>query len=63
MKVQVDSSKCTGHGRCHAAAPRVYELDDEGYCSIVTLDVPPALAAQARDGADDCPEQAITIGE
>ena len=63
MKVQVDSSKCAGHARCNAIAPLVYKLDDDGYCSITTEDVPPALEGKARDGAADCPERAISVEE
>jgi len=61
MKVTVDKEKCTGHARCAVFGPDVYELDDDGYCAIGTLEVPTALEDQAKHGALNCPERAITI--
>jgi ferredoxin len=61
MKVHVNTAACTGHARCNATAPQVYELDDEGFCAVSDLDVPPDLEKAAASGADACPERAITI--
>jgi ferredoxin len=64
VKVRVDDAACEGHGRCYALAPDVFESDDHGHC-IVTLPEPGtgALEAAARRGAENCPEQAITVDE
>lgn len=61
MKVRVDSEVCTGHGRCYVLAPDVFGADDYGHCVIVHEEVGDALAAQARTGAENCPERAITL--
>ncbi len=61
MKIAVDKDRCTGHARCYATAPDVYQLDDLGYCAITELTVPPELEQQASAGAGACPERAITI--
>lgn len=61
MRVSVDLDICTGHGRCYALAPEVFDADDDGYCSPKFSDVPPALEEQARLGARNCPEEAITV--
>jgi len=61
VRVTVDTSACVGHARCNAVAPDVYDLDDEGYAKPLDGDVPSALEAQARQGADACPERAITL--
>jgi ferredoxin len=63
MRVRVDREKCTGHGRCYALAPEVYEADDEGYCVIPNENVAAELADVARRGALNCPEDAIEIHE
>jgi ferredoxin len=63
MKVTVDNAKCTGHARCFATAPDVFELDDEGYNAHAAYDVSPGLEQHARDGAAACPERAITVVE
>ena len=63
MKVRVDDAVCTGHGRCYALAPDVFEPDDYGHCVIVLPDgeVPPELEDQARVGQANCPELAISL--
>jgi ferredoxin len=62
VKVVVDKAKCSGHARCAALGPDVYPLDDEGYNALVgETEIAPGLEAQARDGAEGCPERAITI--
>jgi ferredoxin len=70
VKVLVDDSVCTGHGRCYALAPDVFAPDDYGHCALVhagdgaaEADVPDVLADAARLGRDNCPEQAITLSE
>ncbi|HEX3964460.1 MAG TPA: ferredoxin [Trebonia sp.] len=61
MKIEVNAALCSGHARCNAAAPEIYELDDSGFCAITTLDVTPDQEAAAVRGAGACPERAITI--
>ena len=63
MRIEVDGDTCTGHGRCYTLAPEVFESDDGGYCATRGLDVPPRLEDQARVGARNCPERAITVIE
>ena len=56
---------CTGHGRCLAIAPDVYDLDEQGYNEHAgqTIDIEPGHEDSARAGADACPERAIIIIE
>jgi ferredoxin len=61
--VTLDRSKCSGHARCNAVAPKVYSLDDDGYCDIDSLTVPAGLEQDARDGAANCPERALAVQE
>jgi ferredoxin len=63
LKVRVDSGLCVGHGRCYALAPEVFAPDDFGHCEILVEEVEGALADQARLGAENCPERAITVEE
>lgn len=64
MKVSV-TDQCSGHGRCYSVAPDVYEDDDSGYNQAIgtTFEVRNELAGQARIGALNCPESAITVNE
>jgi len=61
VKIVVDKSKCSGHARCAATAPDIYELDDMGYVALTELEVPAGMEKQAQDGAAACPERAISL--
>ncbi|TDV56002.1 ferredoxin [Actinophytocola oryzae] len=61
MKVTIDTSLCSGHARCNATAPEVFDLDESGYALPLADEVPTAHEADARDGAMACPERAITV--
>lgn len=63
MKIHLDDSLCVGHGRCEAALPSVFEVNDDGFVTIhhdAIVDADPAaiLAAVAA-----CPSEALTIEE
>jgi ferredoxin len=62
MKISVDAEVCTGHGRCYVLAPEVFAADDYGHCELIHDEVDGGeLERQARVGADNCPERAITL--
>jgi ferredoxin len=63
VRLEIDSDACTGHGRCWSLSPDVYECDDDGYCLDPSGEVPAALEASARRGAENCPEGAIRVIE
>jgi ferredoxin len=53
-----------GHGMCYSLAPNVFTDDDEGYGHVVgDGEVPPAQIDEARHGAANCPEGAITVDD
>ncbi len=62
MRIVLDQEACTGHGRCYALAPEVYDADDEGHCALRIIgEVPADLEASARAGAENCPERALAV--
>jgi len=63
MKVIIDQPRCSGHARCAAIDPDLFQLDDDGYIATTGFDVPPGKEALARRGARACPERIITIVE
>ena len=66
MKLKVDPSECTGHGRCYKIAPDLLTYDDEGYVSIRgkdAIDVPPDMVDLAEEAEGTCPEGAIILLE
>jgi ferredoxin len=63
LKLAVDLERCTGHGRCYALAPHVFDADDHGHCVLLAAEVPPAHQRAARAAVVNCPEDAIAIIE
>ncbi len=59
MRITVDTDRCEGHGQCVAAAPDVYDLDEEGTVMVLVTDGFDAQAAAA--GARACPVSALTV--
>lgn len=64
MKVLLnDKRPCQGYGNCVPAEPRVFDLDDEGYVTLLTEDVPDDLVEGVRYAIQQCPARAITLDE
>jgi ferredoxin len=63
VRVRVDLAKCVGHGRCYVLGPEIFEEDDRGHCVISNAEIPVELQAQAKLGAENCPEHAISIDD
>lgn len=64
MKLQIDTDRCQGHGRCYDLAPDLFGEDDEGYGQILgDGTVPPGKEQEARLAAANCPERAISVLE
>jgi ferredoxin len=61
MHVSIDPDKCHGHGVCCVNAPKVYDIGDDGFAFVTSEEVPPGMEEDARMGAENCPERAITI--
>lgn len=60
-RVSVDAERCVGHGRCYSLAPQIYDSDDVGHSVVLVEDVSGDLVQQALVGAQNCPEEAITL--
>jgi ferredoxin len=66
MKYDVDEDLCSGHGRCRAVAPDLFELDYEGYNKLRgkgLIDVPADQEELAVRGQLACPEAAINLND
>jgi ferredoxin len=62
MRIELDSERCQGHGRCYALAADLFDTDDDGYAVLlVDGEVPAGLEDAAQLAADNCPEYAITV--
>ena len=64
MKVQIDSGRCQGHGRCYDLAPGLFGEDEEGFGTVLGDGVVPAgQEHDARLAVANCPERAVEIEE
>ena len=61
MRLRIDEDTCTGHGRCYALAPDLFDSDEFGHGRLTVDEVPEGLADQARLAVANCPERAITL--
>ena len=62
MKAIVDET-CIGCGLCPQICPEVFELNDDGLAFVKIDPVPPEVEGKAREAADSCPVDAITMTE
>jgi ferredoxin len=56
----IDTSICSGHGRCYAIAPEFFDADDIGY-GQVRIDARAVSEAEAMEVIISCPEDAISL--
>ena len=63
MRLVLDVDACTGHGRCYALAPDLFDADDEGHCVLRVSEVPAGAEERARAGVVNCPETALCLIE
>ncbi len=62
MKAKIDEDLCTACELCVDTCPEVYEMGDD--VAVVKVDVVPSDAEDcAKEAAEDCPAEAITIEE
>ncbi len=65
----VDMDTCIACGACGAAAPDIYDYDDDGIAYVIlddnqgTMAVPEELHEDLEDAFDGCPTDSIKIAE
>ena len=63
MRVVVDWDLCESNGLCMAAAPEVFQLQDDDTLLIVQETPGESLRAVVDDAIRSCPRQAISLQE
>jgi ferredoxin len=63
MKAIVDKDTCIGCGLCPSVCPEIYQMEDDGKAVASEEEVPEDLKDSAREGAEQCPVDAIAIEE
>ncbi len=60
-RLQVDWSRCDGHGLCADVAPELIRLDANGYPALPGTAVPEPLLRKARNAVKVCPALALRL--
>ncbi|WP_432842566.1 ferredoxin [Dactylosporangium sp. CA-092794] len=63
MRIEVDYDSCESNALCAAAAPEVFELDDDDQLAVLQPKPPLALCGAVEEAARSCPKRAITLVE
>lgn len=61
MRVVVDWDLCESNGLCMAAAPEVFELQDDDTLLILKETPDESLREKVSDAIRTCPKQAISL--
>jgi ferredoxin len=63
LRIIADRAACCGYGVCAEICPEVFGLDDNGIVTLKTEFAPPGLEEKAREGAQACPQSALSVEE
>lgn len=61
MRLEIDWTRCDGHGLCAQLLPERITLDDHGFPVIPDRDVPHALLGHVRRAVAVCPQLALRL--
>lgn len=59
--LEVDWTRCDGHGLCHALLPESVDLDEWGFPILDRRPVPDEMMTHARRAAAACPALALRL--
>lgn len=61
MRLEIDWTRCDGHGLCHALLPDVIPRDEWGFPVLPHTGVPTAAEPDARRVVAACPALALRL--
>jgi ferredoxin len=60
-RLQVDWTRCDGHGLCHALLPEAIDLDEWGFPVVSAQALSDDMLRHARRAAASCPALALRL--
>jgi ferredoxin len=63
MKAKVDPETCIGCELCPTICPEVFKMGDDGVAHAIVDVIPSDFEDAAREAAESCPVDAISIKE
>jgi ferredoxin len=63
MRVEVDRTRCEGHGMCEGAEPDTFRLDADGELEILEEEIPPDRRQRVESAVRLCPVAALRLRE
>lgn len=61
MRIKVDFDLCQGHANCMGEAPEVFEVDDDGFLTVLQEEPPERLREQVELAVKYCPTGALSL--
>lgn len=61
MRIEVDLTKCTGHGICESIAEDVFEVQDDGTVALHDPQRPEADRERMTQAVTQCPAAALRL--
>jgi len=63
MRIKVDFDLCKGHANCMGEAPEVFQVDEQGYLTVLQEEPPEALRERVELAVTYCPTGAISLSD
>ena len=61
MRLEIDWTRCDGHGLCARLLPERLGLDEDGFPVLKSRDVPDNVLEHARRAVSACPRLALRL--
>ena len=61
MRIEVDLTKCTGHGICETIAEEVFEVQDDGSVHLHDPERPESDRERMQQAVTQCPAAALRL--
>jgi len=61
MRIEVDLTKCTGHGICESIADDVFEVQDDGAVTLHDPERPESDRERMTQAVTQCPAAALRL--